>query len=364
MSETKQQHGTALAANVDKLPANVKAQELKGLLTARLNSIEDVLPSQMKGEGQRLVNRAALYFATKKDLHNFSMSSIVIAVTQSCELGIPLDGRLGHIGSFGGDAVFMPDYKGLVMIAKRSRQIADCYGDFVGVNDLFECGRQGAESICNHSPNLEKRGAIKGAYAIVVMPDRTWRYEYMTKEQIDAVRKKSRAQNGPWKTDEEQMTIKTVVRRILKLYVDDPTFVRAMEIDDAASGAIDVELTGRGSGSSRVRPSSLSTHRAAPSLTIAPPNEPPTQRPEPKPEPATIAEVVNGTPAATEPEIAFDPLLKWEGRIAESDGTAEWNKIEGEIVLSDLSEDDKATAQKLLNDKRAKGKKPQQRSMV
>lgn len=258
MAEHKNESGTALAKNVDQLPANQRAAELKGMLTSRIQNIEDVLPSAMRGtgEGQRLINRASLYFATKKDLHQYSMASIYAAVLQSVELGIPLDGRLGHIGSFGGDAVFMPDYKGLVMIAKRSRQIKDCYGDFVGANDFFECGRQGPVSVCNHTPNYEKRGEVKGAYAIVTLPDNSWRYEYMTLEQLDKVRAKSRAKNGPWGTDPEQMYLKTVIRRILKLYVDDPTFVRALEVDEAAD-AIDVEFNDHRWTQSRVRPSTL-----------------------------------------------------------------------------------------------------------
>lgn len=254
----KNETGTALAKTVDQLPANQRAAELKGLLTSRIQNIEDVLPSNMRGtgEGQRLINRASLYFATKKDLHQYSMASIYAAVLQSVELGIPLDGRLGHIGSFGGDAVFMPDYKGLVMIAKRSLQIKDCYGDFVGTNDFFECGRQGPVSVCNHTPNYEKRGDVKGAYAIVTLSDNSWRYEYMTLEQLDKVRAKSRAKNGPWGTDPEQMYLKTVIRRILKLYVDDPTFVRALEVDEAAD-AIDVEFNDHRPTHSRVRPSTL-----------------------------------------------------------------------------------------------------------
>lgn len=269
MAEQKQSAGTQLAAAIDKLPANQRASELRGLLTARIANIEDVLPSNLRGtgEGQRLINRASLYFSTKKDLHNYSMASIYAAVVQSVEIGIPLDGRLGHIGSFGGDAVFMPSYIGLVMIAKRSRQIKDCYGDIVGENDHFECGRQGPVSILNHTPNLTKRGKVKGAYAVVTMPDGTWRYEYMTLEQLDHVRNKARSKNGPWSTDTEQMQIKTVIRRVLKLYVDDPTFIRALEIDEATD-AIDVEFSG-GPQASRVRPSPITQKLIqAPTVTM------------------------------------------------------------------------------------------------
>jgi len=249
--------GTELMEALDNLPVTQRTNQLKGLLTTRISSIEDVLPGYMKGEGQRFINRAAMYFATKRDVQNYSMGSVVAAIIQAAELGLAIDGRLAHIVKFGGEAVLNIDYKGLVSIAKRSNQITDCYGDVVGANDSFECGRNGPESILKHVPHKTARGAVEGAYAIVVLPgSEKWRYEYMTIEQLDHVKSKSKAQNGPWKTDTEQMQIKTVIRRALKLYCDDPSFIRALEIDEQAD-AIDVDSFAAG-GTARVKTSSLS----------------------------------------------------------------------------------------------------------
>jgi recombination protein RecT len=230
------QSGQQLMEALDRLPVAQKTNQLKGLLTTRIQSIEDVLPSNMKGEGQRLVNRAAMYFATKRDVQSYSMPSVVAAIIQAAELGLAIDGRLAHIAKFAGDAVLTIDYKGLVAVAKRSGQIKDCYGDIVGTNDSFDCGRNGPESILKHIPHKTSRGEIQGAYAIIVLPGTDWRYEYMTIEQLDHVRNKAPSKNGPWKTDTEQMQIKTVIRRALKLYCDDPAFIRATEIDEASEG--------------------------------------------------------------------------------------------------------------------------------
>jgi phage RecT family recombinase len=227
-------------------------EQFRGKLFGCIERIEKLLPEHKKADAERHVNRAWMYFLRTPMLQGCSPDSFIQCCLDSSELGLPLDGKLAHAVVFNTKvkhpdgreswekkAQFMPDYKGLVAIAKRTNLVADVYGDVVCENDEFDCYREGDKSVLKHRPNIKSRGETVGAYVIISGRGINWRYEYMTGEQIQHIRNKSKAKdNGPWVTDFDQMAIKTVVKRALKFYNDDPTLIRAIELDDA----VDVEF--------------------------------------------------------------------------------------------------------------------------
>ena len=85
-----------------------------------------------------------------------------------------------------------------------------------------------------HEPLIVgKRGEVIGAYAVIVLPDGDWRYEWMEFSELARIRSRSKASNGgPWVTDTREMQKKTVLKRGLKTYCEDPAIVRALELDD------------------------------------------------------------------------------------------------------------------------------------
>lgn len=277
--------GSIVANAVDNLPVNVRTQEIGAYLNMRLDSIEQALPSNMKGEGQRLIRRAMIQFASKAELHECTVPSFLMCVVQAAELGFAIDGRLCHAVAYSCNvapkgqpprwekrAQCQPDYKGLVSVAKRSNQIADCDGDIVCVNDHFKYGMVNGQNVFEFTPNPDDRGAIRGAFARVVLPNGLWSVEYMNLKQLNHIREKSKSKDkGPWVTDTEQMYVKTVIRRCLKMYCDDPSFIHATELDDIADS-----LEGRivsNNGRAKIRASSLNDQLAAPPanvLTIEP----------------------------------------------------------------------------------------------
>lgn len=270
--------GTIVAA-VDNLPVNQKTQEIGAYLNMRLDTIEQALPSNMKGEAQRLIRRAMIYFASKSELHDCTVNSFLLCVVQAAELGLALDGRLCHAVAYNCNAApkgrpaqwekraqCQPDYKGLVSVAKRSKQIADADGDIVCENDHFKYGMVDARTVFEFTPHPDTRGKIRGAFARVILPNGLWSVEYMNLEQLNHVRDKSKAKDsGPWVSDTEQMYVKTAIRRCLKMYCDDPTFIHATEIDDL-SDVIEGQIVRSGGSQSRVRLSSVSTLTRPPAI--------------------------------------------------------------------------------------------------
>jgi recombination protein RecT len=161
------------------------------------------------------------------------------------QYGLEPDGRRAHLIPYGKECTLIIDYKGLVELIYRNANVASVYASVVCTNDLFVWDRG---QIKQHVIDFkEKRGEVYAVYAIIRMKDGSELADCMTKEEVEAIRKRSKAgQSGPWVTDWAEMAKKTVVRRLSK-YVPMPSEItQAFNGDDdrpsniAKSGVIDI----------------------------------------------------------------------------------------------------------------------------
>ncbi len=213
-----------------------------------VQKIERLLPAKLQGSAQRLISRALLYFARRPDLIDCTADSFVLCVISAAELGLAIDGRLAHAVPFKNnktgkmEAAFIPDYKGVVAVAKRTGIVKDVRAEIVCENDQFDfCRGIDADRLEHHIDICKPRGATIGAYAIVDLPDGTHHVEGMTMEQLERVQRKAKSQHGPWASDPDEMRRKTVVKRALKYFCEDPDIVRALETDDELLPALPAE---------------------------------------------------------------------------------------------------------------------------
>ena len=158
--------------------------------------------------------------------------SLLQAVMLCAQAGLEPDGRSAHLIPYGDQVQVIFDYKGLVALAERNG--VECiYADRVCENDEFEAIVVDGEKKLTHKVDWKKpRGA---AYAYYTSCRRNGRldYEVMTKEEVDAVRKRSKASgSGPWVTDYDEMAKKTTIRRMSKRWDLSPETREAMNADD------------------------------------------------------------------------------------------------------------------------------------
>ena len=172
--------------------------------------------------------------------------SIMDAVLQASTLGLLPDGVLGHgyILPFKDKsgrriATFIPGYKGLLDLARRSGEVAWIQARIVYENDLFEY-EFGMGNSLKHVPARAKGaepGKFKAAYCIAKFKTGEFQFEVMYQDEINEIRKKSRAaDSGPWSTDWEAMALKTVIRRLCKFLPLNPehqAFVAKAEYAEA-----------------------------------------------------------------------------------------------------------------------------------
>lgn len=190
-------------------------------------------------------------------LEECTPESFMIALLSAAQMGIPVDGRCGHlIPRKSRDGVmecqFQADYKGLVRLVRNNGDVSDIYAVLVHEKDTFRL-TQGLHRDLIHEPNVFiDRGAIIGAYAVIVYKDGSTGFEFMARREIEVIRDKSdgyRAykagyvKSSTWVTDEGEMFKKTVIKRLLKLADLSPDTADRVAVDvETAPSRVEVQV--------------------------------------------------------------------------------------------------------------------------
>ena len=209
--------------------------DLKQLIRSdmALREIESALPEHCKPDRFRRAVLTALNKTPK--LMDVTQASFLNAMMNCSELGLEPNGREAHLIPYGNQCQLIVDYKGLIKLAYQSGTVSCIYANCVYEGDEFEYATchhvpWGWRSDCPEKP--AERGKMIGAFVIIDNKDGSVHRERMTFEEIDAIRKRSRAgSNGPWKTDFDEMAKKTVFRRASKWIQLSPHVQKAFEYD-------------------------------------------------------------------------------------------------------------------------------------
>lgn len=200
-----------------------KITSLKALLEARKGEIARVLPSVLPAD--QFTRLALNALMTTKHLVECDMTTFYASVMTCAQLGLKpnVNGEGYLLPYFNNkkkryECQFIPGYKGLMMLARRSGEIASIDAQTVYENDTFELS-YGFEPALIHKPLLTgDRGAVKGFYAAVILKDGGKNAFYMSVDDAQKYGKKysKTFNNGPWQTDFEAMAKKSCLRQVLK----------------------------------------------------------------------------------------------------------------------------------------------------
>ena len=200
-------------------------------------AIAKVLPSILPPE--RFVRIAVTALIKTPKLAECEQGSLLNSLLQLAQYGLEPDGRRAHLIPYGKQCQLVIDYKGIAELALRSGLVSYLHADIICEHDAFEYD---LGEIKTHKVDFKKpRGEMYAAYAICRFKDGTVKADVMHKDEIDAIRKRSRAgSSGPWVTDYNEMAKKTVFRRLSKWLPLSPEVRDAVEKDD---DVIDVQST-------------------------------------------------------------------------------------------------------------------------
>lgn len=236
-------------ANDQIVPQREKVHSIRALLEKAKPQIALALPKHLNAD--RLIRVAITSVQRTPKLLDCDQTSLLAAIVQSAQLGLEPDGVLGHAylvpfrnGKTGRYEVqFIPGYKGLVSLARRSGEVISIDTRVVREGDEFHYAF-GLEPKLEHRPgDAVDDKSITHAYAVIRLRDGGYQFDVLRRAEIESVRKRSKAAgDGPWVTDFAEMAKKTVLRRALKLAPMSVEAQKAVALDELAEAGVSQEL--------------------------------------------------------------------------------------------------------------------------
>ncbi len=230
---------------VVKPQTNNPTNNIRALLEKSKGQIAMALPKHLNAD--RIVRVAMTSVQRTPELLKCDPISLVAAVIQSSQLGLEPDGILGHayLIPFNNtkkgrmEVQFIPGYKGLIDLARRSGQVVSIGAHVVFENEPFKL-IYGYDEKLDHEPlPPSKRGARKGVYAAARLKDGSLHFEWLWAEEVEDIKNQSKARNfGPWKTHEDEMWRKTAIRRLAKYLPLSVEFAKAAAADELADAGV------------------------------------------------------------------------------------------------------------------------------
>lgn len=229
-------------ANQNRSLTVVTSERVKDMLTKNRDALIRSLPAGFNVDRMSRVVINAI--STTPAIAECTPATIFLSAVRAFSCGLEPNGALneGYLVPFfnsksgNKECQFMPSYRGLIQLARRSGEIAGVYAKTVHENDEFEV-EEGTFRSITHKPNyFGQRGKAIGYYAVFTLKDGSQDFEVMGFEEIEAIRKRSKAgNNGPWQTDYDEMAKKTVLKRLLKRAPGKIEIAAAVENDNKAA---------------------------------------------------------------------------------------------------------------------------------
>ncbi len=117
----------------------------------------------------------------------------------------------------GHECTFILGYKGMINLARRSKEVKTIQSFIVYSKDKFS-REYGTKPKITHIPADGDRGEKIGVYAVAKLTNGEFLWEYLSRDEVEALRSRSKSANsGPWVTDEDEMWKKCPIRRLFKL---------------------------------------------------------------------------------------------------------------------------------------------------
>lgn len=304
-----------------------------------------LLPKHMTAERFTRIALTALTRTPK--LQQCTWESVLKCMMTCSELGLEPDGRRFHLIPFENrkrgvmECQGIIDYKGLVELVRNNGEVSSIHADVVCDKDEFSY----VNGEVTHGVNFRtERGPMFAAYVTIVFKDGSRHTEVMTRAEVDAIRKRSRAANdGPWMTDYNEMAKKTVFRRATKWITLSPEVQDAIDRDaDAPVGLVaepqvkatpagdvdDVVYDEAAQDVQIVNTTDGGTVEVVPEKKSESKKEAPKQVDQSKENIHTVqqslAEIVEGG------GFTFDDFRKWAtetGNLTDADSLTEWSEI-------------------------------------
>ncbi len=161
---------------------------------------------------QRESNFAILATQKNPALLKCTPSSILSAIVEIASTGLTLNSFYGHASlvPYKGQAVLIPEYKGMIEAAINSGKIINMFAEVVYENEPFKI-QKGSSPEIEHELNFPRGKKIIMAYSVAVFTNGSKSIEILDKDEIDKRMNCAKTKNI-WNEWYKEMAIKTVIR--------------------------------------------------------------------------------------------------------------------------------------------------------
>ena len=196
-----------------------------------------------------LIRTAITALQRQPTLFQCTSRSLCGCLMEVGQLGLTLDANLGHawLVPFNNrktgkkEAQLQIGYKGMILMGKDAVDVI-FEMEVVYEGEAFKYTR-GMNATITHEPPIDRQtdaAKIVAAYAIAYFPDGRTKFEVMSRDAIEIIRKRApsaRGRSSPWDSDYGEMSKKTVLRRLFKT-IPNARLQRAANLDELAAVGI------------------------------------------------------------------------------------------------------------------------------
>ncbi len=226
-----------------------KYKTLQDLLKRMQGEIQKALPKHM--DADRFARIAFTEVRRNPKLLECSQRSFLGALMMAAQVGLE-PGPLGfcdiipYENNKTGEltAQFQIRAKGFVNLMYRSGEVTSVSSNVVYEKDEFEF-EYGINEKLRHVPKFDgDRGRRICVYAIAHFKDGGHMYVVLPPETVQKIRRKSRTPNyGPWVDWEDEMWVKTALKRLSKYAPLSPELMRKLELDETTKTEIKEDMS-------------------------------------------------------------------------------------------------------------------------
>ncbi|OPX89079.1 MAG: recombination and repair protein RecT [Pelotomaculum sp. PtaB.Bin104] len=191
-------------------------EEFKTSLTKMGEELKAVLPSTI--EPNKFINVVLIAVQKNPGLLKCNRASLYNACRTCAQDGLIPDGKEAALVKFGETAQYMPMVYGILKKVRNSGELKNITAQVVYEKDSFEFWVDDNGEHVLHKPLMSgPRGKPTHTYAVAKTKEDGTYVEVLTEEQIQDVKKVSKANTGPWTGPfADEMRRKTAIRRLSK----------------------------------------------------------------------------------------------------------------------------------------------------
>lgn len=198
-----------------------RALMLRQTIEGRRTDFEKLLSSFLPAQRERYF-QVLLTALRDPNIQSCTPVSIIDSMLKSAQWGLPVDGTHAALVAYKDTCTFIPMYRGMMEVCRRSGQIKQVWADVVLDGEYIEV-EGGSEPKLKHSPEVlmdrTDHEKVVAAYAVAKWGEGGVQFAVLSRAELDKARAASRAQSpyAPWAKWTTEMMKKTAVRRLMKM---------------------------------------------------------------------------------------------------------------------------------------------------